>query len=83
MVGRRVRAGDRLGAVDMLGVLQEVVSPVDGIAGRLLAQAGDGVEYGQPLLEILAVGATGGSGDGSRDPAADAGQGAAGAGESR
>jgi acetyl-CoA carboxylase biotin carboxyl carrier protein len=52
IVGRRVQAGDRLGAVDMLGVLQEVASPVDGVVGRLLAEAGDGVEYGQPLVEI-------------------------------
>jgi acetyl-CoA carboxylase biotin carboxyl carrier protein len=63
VVGRRVRAGDRLGAVDMLGVLQEVVAPVDGVAARLLAEAGDGVEYGQPLIEIQPVPVAGGSGD--------------------
>ncbi|HSK53257.1 MAG TPA: hypothetical protein VLA44_10910 [Clostridia bacterium] len=50
--GRRVRAGDRLGIVDMLGVPQEVVAPVDGILGERLVDAGDAVEYGQELLVI-------------------------------
>jgi biotin carboxyl carrier protein len=50
--GTRVRAGDRLGAVDMLGVAQEVVAPVDGIVGASLVEPGDAVEYGQELLVI-------------------------------
>lgn len=50
--GTRVRAGDRLGAVDMLGIPQEVVAPVDGIVGASLAESGDAVEYGQELLVI-------------------------------
>jgi acetyl-CoA carboxylase biotin carboxyl carrier protein len=50
--GARVRAGDRLGAVDMLGIAQEVVSPVDGIVGVSLVEAGDAVEYGQDLIVI-------------------------------
>ena len=50
--GTRVRSGDRLGAVDMLGVAQEVVAPADGIVGASLAEAGDAVEYGQQLLVI-------------------------------
>jgi acetyl-CoA carboxylase biotin carboxyl carrier protein len=50
--GARVRAGDRLGAVDMLGIAQEVVSPVDGIVGPSLVEAGDAVEYGQDLIVI-------------------------------
>jgi biotin carboxyl carrier protein len=50
--GARVRAGDRLGAVDMLGVAQEVVSPVDGIVGTSLVESGDAVEYGQELIVI-------------------------------
>ncbi|CAN5566733.1 acetyl-CoA carboxylase biotin carboxyl carrier protein [soil metagenome] len=50
--GTRVRSGDRLGAVDMLGVAQEVVAPVDGILGASLAETGDAVEYGQELLVI-------------------------------
>lgn len=50
--GSRVRAGDALGAVDMLGVAHEVVAPVDGIVGASLAESGDAVEYGQELVVI-------------------------------
>ena len=50
--GATVRAGDRLGAVDMLGIAQEVVSPVDGIVGVSLVEPGDAVEYGQELIVI-------------------------------
>lgn len=58
--GDRVRSGDRLGAVDMLGVAQEVLAPVDGIIGSALAESGDAVEYGQELLviEIVVTAAT-------------------------
>lgn len=50
--GTRVRAGDRLGVVDMLGVAQEVVAPMDGVVGAGLAESGDAVEYGQELVVI-------------------------------
>jgi biotin carboxyl carrier protein len=50
--GARILAGDRLGAVDMLGIAQEVVSPVDGIVGASLVEPGDAVEYGQELIVI-------------------------------
>jgi biotin carboxyl carrier protein len=50
--GTRVRAGDRLGTVDMLGVPQEVVAPVDGLVGASLVESGDAVEYGQDLVVI-------------------------------
>jgi biotin carboxyl carrier protein len=50
--GSRVRAGDPLGAVDMLGVAQEVIAPIDGIVGEALVEPGDAVEYGQELLVI-------------------------------
>ncbi len=56
--GTRVRAGDRLGAVDMLGVAQEVVAPVDGILGASLVESGDAVEYGQEILVIQLTQAT-------------------------
>jgi biotin carboxyl carrier protein len=54
--GTRVRAGDRIGHVDVLGVRQEVASPVDGILGATLVQPGDAVEYGQELVRIELVG---------------------------
>jgi biotin carboxyl carrier protein len=50
--GTRVRAGDRIGTVNMLGVPQEVVAPVDGIVGASYAEPGDAVEYGQELVAI-------------------------------
>lgn len=50
--GSRVRAGDRLGFVDVLGVAQEVVAPVDGIVGASLVEPGEPVEYGQEIVEV-------------------------------
>jgi biotin carboxyl carrier protein len=51
-VGMRVRSGDRIGTVDVLGVNQDVVAPVDGVIGSSLAEAGEAVEYGQELVRI-------------------------------
>jgi biotin carboxyl carrier protein len=56
--GTKVRAGDRLGSVDMLGIPQEVVAPSDGIVGASLVEAGDAVEYGQELILIEFASAT-------------------------
>lgn len=50
--GTKVRAGDRLGSVDMLGIPQEVVAPMDGVVGASLVEPGDAVEYGQDLILI-------------------------------
>ena len=50
--GTKVRAGDRLGMVDMLGVPQEVVAPTDGLVGASLVDSGEAVEYGQELVVI-------------------------------
>lgn len=54
-VGTSVRAGDRLGSVDVLGVQQEVVAPVDGVVRSSLVEPGDAVEYGQELVVIELV----------------------------
>lgn len=76
--GTRVRAGDRLGAVDMLGIAQEVVAPADGLVGASLVEPGEPVEYGQELVVIeLAGSPTGGAGAGG--PASATGPGDAGA----
>ena len=50
--GTRIRAGDSLGSVNVLGVPQDVLSPVDGIVGSTLVEAGTAVEYGQELIRI-------------------------------
>jgi biotin carboxyl carrier protein len=60
--GTRVRAGDRLGVVDMLGVFQDVVAPVDGLVGASLAEPGQAVEYGQELVVIELAGDAGPAG---------------------
>ena len=50
--GTKVRAGDSLGAVNVLGVPQDVLAPVDGIVGETLVEGGTAVEYGQELIRI-------------------------------
>lgn len=72
--GARVRAGDRLGTIDVLGVPQELVAPADGIVGATVVDPGDPVEYGQPVVEIeLLDGPAAGRGDGGRGADAAAG----------
>jgi biotin carboxyl carrier protein len=55
--GTRVRAGDRLGVVDMLGIPQDVVAPADGIVIGVIVDGGTAVEYGQELVHLDAAGA--------------------------
>jgi biotin carboxyl carrier protein len=50
--GQAVRSGDVLGAIDVLGVAQQVIAPSDGVVGRILATTGEAVEYGQELVRI-------------------------------
>ena len=74
--GVRVRAGDRLGTIDVLGVPQEVVSPADGIVGASLVEPGDPVEYGQEVVEIELLAAPVAHGPAPSAPAAPAPAGA-------
>jgi acetyl-CoA carboxylase biotin carboxyl carrier protein len=55
--GSRVRAGDRIASVDVLGIPQEVVAPVAGIVGAAMVENGDAVEYGQDLIWIELIAA--------------------------
>jgi len=50
--GTRVRAGDSLGSVNVLGVPQDVLAPADGIVGGTIVEDGTAVEYGQDLIRI-------------------------------
>jgi biotin carboxyl carrier protein len=50
--GTKVRSGDSLGAVDVLGVRQDVLAPADGIVGSSLVEADTAVEYGQELMRL-------------------------------
>ncbi len=50
--GRRVAEGDLLGLIDGGGKPEAVKAPCAGKIAKVLAEAGSGVEYGQPLLII-------------------------------
>jgi acetyl-CoA carboxylase biotin carboxyl carrier protein len=50
--GTKVRAGDRVGSVDVLGIGQDVVAPGDGLIGATLVSAGEPVEYGQAIIVL-------------------------------
>jgi biotin carboxyl carrier protein len=52
VAGAKVRAGDRIGFVDVLGVREDVVAPIDGVIGVSLVEPGEAVEYGQELIRI-------------------------------
>jgi biotin carboxyl carrier protein len=54
-VGARVRAGDRIAVVDLLGIAQDVVAPIDGTLVQVHPQAGDGVEYGEEIAVVEAA----------------------------
>ena len=70
--GSRVRAGDPIGAIDVLGVPTEVVAPADGIVGASLVETGEAVEYGQELvwIELLSAPAGGSDALAALDPSA-------------
>jgi acetyl-CoA carboxylase biotin carboxyl carrier protein len=69
--GARVRSGDPIAVVDVLGIPQEVVAPIDGVVGANLVESGEAVEYGQELIVIELVTAP------AAGPSADAGSGPA------
>ncbi len=51
-LGTHLEAGDRLGTVDLLGIAQDVVAPVDGTLAEIMVAAGDAVEYGEPVAAV-------------------------------
>jgi biotin carboxyl carrier protein len=74
--GARVRAGDPIGSIDVLGVPTEVVAPADGIVGASLVEPGEAVEYGQELVWVELLSGAPAAGEGSQDGAGSAGGGA-------
>ena len=50
--GARVRKGDVIGQVDVLGVSVEVVAPVDGSVGSFEVEPGQAIEFGQPVARL-------------------------------
>jgi len=53
-IGHRVRAGDRLAVVDLLGIPQDVTSPIDGILVEYLVETGEAVEFGAEVAVVAA-----------------------------
>ena len=52
VVGTRVRQGDRIAVVDLLGIPQDVVSPIDGVLVDVFAEVGEAVEYGEEVAAV-------------------------------
>jgi acetyl-CoA carboxylase biotin carboxyl carrier protein len=51
-IGTKVRLGDRIAVVDLLGIPQDVVAPIDGILVEVLVETGNPVEYGEEVAVI-------------------------------
>jgi acetyl-CoA carboxylase biotin carboxyl carrier protein len=51
-VGDRVKAGQHVGAIESLNVINEVEAPTAGRIVEILVQEGQPVEYGQQLMTI-------------------------------
>jgi biotin carboxyl carrier protein len=56
--GTRVRQGDRIAVVDLLGIPQDVPAPIDGILVELLVESGEAVEYGEEVAVVAESGAS-------------------------
>jgi biotin carboxyl carrier protein len=66
--GSRVRAGDPIGSIDVLGVPIEVIAPADGIVGASLVEPGEAVEYGQELVWVELLSAAPSATEGGAEP---------------
>ncbi len=51
-VGARVKVGDVLGRIEVMGIPHIVLSTHDGVVDGFLVEDGQAVEYGQPLVAI-------------------------------
>ena len=51
-VGTWVQAGDRVGVVDLLGIPQDVPSPVDGTLVEVFPDGGEAVEFGEAIAAV-------------------------------
>jgi biotin carboxyl carrier protein len=51
-VGTWVQAGDRVGVVDMLGIPQDVPSPIDGTLVEVFPSSGEAVEFGEAIAAV-------------------------------
>jgi acetyl-CoA carboxylase biotin carboxyl carrier protein len=53
-VGSAVRQGDRIATVDLLGIPQDVLAPIDGLLSDVLVESGEAVEYGEEVAVLEA-----------------------------
>lgn len=51
--GSSVKKGDVLFIIESMKLMNEVTSDFDGTVGEIMAQNGQAVEYGQPVLTII------------------------------
>lgn len=51
-VGDEVKQGQIVGVIEAMKVFTNVVADVDGVVERVLVNNEEGVEYGQPLIQI-------------------------------
>ena len=54
-IGTVVHAGDRIAIVDLLGIPQDVLAPIDGTLVEVFAQGGEAVEYGEEIAAVEAA----------------------------
>jgi len=57
-VGQEIAVGDPLAEIETEKAVVEYVSEVDGIVGRLIAEAGSTIAVGEPIAVVLAPGET-------------------------
>lgn len=50
--GQKVKAGETIGLIEAMKVMNEIPSPCDGLVKELLVENGDFVAYDQPLLYL-------------------------------
>jgi acetyl-CoA carboxylase biotin carboxyl carrier protein len=51
-VGQQVAAGDTVAIVEVMKLMNQVTSPVDGVVTGILVENGASVEFGQPIVVV-------------------------------
>jgi acetyl-CoA carboxylase biotin carboxyl carrier protein len=51
-VGARVAAGETVAIVEVMKLMNQVASPVDGVVTAILVENGASVEFGQPIVVV-------------------------------
>jgi acetyl-CoA carboxylase biotin carboxyl carrier protein len=51
-VGQRVAVGETVAIVEVMKLMNQVTSPVDGVVTAVLVENGASVEFGQPIVVV-------------------------------